>query len=103
MLRPFNPFAPLDHRRVASVLAARGSRDPDEVDLTRARFGRWVRLPRLTGTALILAGAAAAVGAHALWPALLPVGLGWWLWRRSVSNRAALEAAIAAFTSTTRR
>lgn len=99
MARNSLPLGALDQGAVTAALLSTASRDPDELDLLRARFGAWVRVPRRLGTALVLGGVLVGLAWARLWLVPVPALIGVWLWRRATLNRAALERAIADYTA----
>ena len=97
MLTGGNPFVVVDKQAVIGGLRAIGSRDPDILRAEKLAMIRSLRLPKLLGAGLLLAGLVLSrtmAGLAAGIPLLLA---GLWLWWRGARNVAAVEAGYSEF------
>jgi hypothetical protein len=91
-------FATVDSAEVLSALRAAGSRDPDVLDAARRALMARARTTAVTGTVLVLAGAALALTGFRFALLAFPlIGIGWWVRRRGIRNAATIRTVFEQF------
>ncbi len=92
-----NPFVTVDKHTVIGRLRASGSRDPDVLRAQKVTMIRSLRIPKLMGAGLLMAGVVGSLTFAGPVAGLSILVAGAWLWRLGARNVAAVEAGYSEF------